>query len=93
MGTLQLSCSGRSFHTSPSEVEMSLTVFLAICILSCDFLLYVLFQWVYGEKHRKHARRVAARDKKRGALSSKDADTPRVVTFPERSMQYRTGYY
>jgi len=28
---------------------MPLTVFLAFCILGCDFLLYVLFQWIYGE--------------------------------------------
>jgi len=72
---------------------MSITVFLAFCILGCDFLLYVLFQWIYGEKHRKHAHRVAARAEKRRALSSKGADTPRVVSFPERAMQYRTGYY
>ncbi|HXY26414.1 MAG TPA: hypothetical protein VEI73_17305 [Candidatus Acidoferrum sp.] len=36
---------------------MSLTVFMAICILGCDFMLYVLFQWLYGEKHRKHVRK------------------------------------
>lgn len=77
---------------------MSLTVFLAICILGCDFLLYVLFQWVYGEKHRKHARRVAARAEKRRALSSptpsdNNAEPARVVQFPERAMPYRTGYF
>ncbi len=31
---------------------MSLTIFIALSILSCDFLLIVLFQWVYGEKRR-----------------------------------------
>lgn len=31
---------------------MSATVFLAICILGCDALLYFLFQWTYGEKRR-----------------------------------------
>ena len=36
---------------------MSLTVFMAICILGCDFMLYVLFQWLYGEKRRKHVRK------------------------------------
>lgn len=35
---------------------MSLMVFLALSILGCDFLLYFLFQWVYGEKRRKHPR-------------------------------------
>lgn len=29
---------------------MSLTILLALSILGCDFLLYSLFQWVYGEK-------------------------------------------
>jgi hypothetical protein len=29
-----------------------LTIFLALSILGCDFLLVVLFQWVYGEKRR-----------------------------------------
>jgi hypothetical protein len=72
---------------------MSVTIFLAICILGCDFLLYVLYQWIYGEKHRKHARRAAARAKKRRTLSSKDAEVPKVVPFPERSMHYRTGYF
>lgn len=36
---------------------MSATVFLAICILGCDFLLYFLFQWTYGERRRGLARR------------------------------------
>jgi hypothetical protein len=72
---------------------MSVTAFLAICILGCDFLLYVLYQWIYGEKHRKHARRVAARAEKRRALSRNDSEATRVVPFPERAMQYRTGYF
>jgi hypothetical protein len=29
-----------------------LTIFLALSTLGCDFLLVVLFQWVYGEKRR-----------------------------------------
>jgi hypothetical protein len=36
---------------------MSATLFLAFCILGCDFLLYVLFQWTYGEKRRGFSRR------------------------------------
>jgi hypothetical protein len=71
---------------------MSLTVFLAFCILGCDFLLYVLFQWVYGEKHRKHARRVAAREKRR-ALSTKQAGHPQVLPFPAHTSRLRTGYF
>src|ERR1700734_4279809 len=36
---------------------MSATLFLAVCILGCDFLLYFLFQWTYGEKRRGLSRR------------------------------------
>ncbi len=71
---------------------MSLTVFLAFCILGFDFLLYVLFQWIHGEKYRKHARRVAAREKRR-ALSAKQPDPLRVLPFPQHPIQHRTGYF
>lgn len=40
---------------------MSLTVFLAICVLGLDFMIFVLFQWLYGEKNRNRFRRSAAR--------------------------------
>ena len=36
---------------------MNLTVFLALSVLGLDFLLYALFQWTYGERRRKRARR------------------------------------
>jgi len=71
---------------------MSLTMFLAFAILGCDFLLYAFFQWIYGEKHREHARRVAAREKRR-ALSAKQAGHPRVLPFPEHTSRLRTGYF
>jgi len=67
---------------------MSLTMFVAFCILGCDFLLYVLFQWIYGEKPRNHARRSAARWEMRGTLPGQ-----RVLPFPQRPIQYRTGYF
>jgi len=85
--------SGPAVRIDPGEAAMSLTVFLAFCILSCDFLLYVLFQWIYGEKHKNHARRVAARREKRRSLSAKQADQSGVLRFPERTIRYRTGYY
>jgi hypothetical protein len=72
---------------------MSLTVFLAFCILGCDFLLYVLFRWIYGEKHRNRARRSAARRERRRTLPAKEVAAPRVLPFPEPAMRYRTGYY
>ena len=40
---------------------MSLTVFLAICVLGLDFMIFVLFQWLYGEKNRNRFRRSSAR--------------------------------
>jgi hypothetical protein len=85
--------SGPAVRIDPGEAAMSLTVFLAFCILSCDFLLYVLFQWIYGEKYKNHARRVAARREKRRSLSAKQADQSGVLRFPERTIRYRTGYY
>jgi len=42
---------------------MALTVFLALCILGVDFLIYVLFQWTWGDKRRAIARQVAAHRK------------------------------
>ena len=42
---------------------MALTIFLALCILGVDFLIYVLFQWTWGDKRRVVARQVAAHRK------------------------------
>jgi hypothetical protein len=30
---------------------MSLSVFLAFCILSTDFTIYAFFPWTYGARH------------------------------------------
>jgi hypothetical protein len=50
----------RTFFTDPSYsllggsviVMSPLTIFLALSTLGVDFLLFALFQWVYGEKRR-----------------------------------------
>ena len=39
---------------------MSLTIFLALCILGMDFMIYVLFKWLYGDRRNLIARRVTA---------------------------------
>jgi hypothetical protein len=39
---------------------MSLTVFMALCILGLDLLVYVFFQRIYGDKRSAVARLVAA---------------------------------
>ncbi len=49
---------------------MSATLFLAFCILGCDFLLYFLFKWTYGEKRRGLTRRSSA---PKGAMNQPDA--------------------
>jgi hypothetical protein len=41
-------------------ITMSLAIFLAICIVGVDFLIYVLFQWTFGDKRRAIARKLAA---------------------------------
>jgi hypothetical protein len=42
------------------EVPMSITTFLALAILGCDFMLYFLFKLLYGEKRsRRRSTRAA----------------------------------
>lgn len=40
---------------------MPLTLFMAICILGCDVLIFFLFQWTLGEKGRTRRRRGGAK--------------------------------
>jgi hypothetical protein len=56
-------------------------------------MLYALFQWIYGEKHRNYARRLATRREKGRTLSGKKFGKARVVSFPQGEMQYRTGFF
>ena len=39
---------------------MSLGIFLALCIVGIDVLIYFLFQWMYGEKQAEIVKKVAA---------------------------------
>jgi hypothetical protein len=89
--TIGLAAGGNRIRAS--EAAMSLTIFLAFCILGCDFLLYVLFQWIYGEKHRKHARRVAQRKLKGQADSTRTVAGASVISFSPGAMRSRTGYF
>jgi hypothetical protein len=36
---------------------MTLNLFMAICVIGCDVLIYFLFQWTLGEKGRTRRRR------------------------------------
>jgi hypothetical protein len=38
-------------------MDMSLTIFLAICILGIDVLIYFLYEWAFGESERLRKRR------------------------------------
>jgi hypothetical protein len=69
---------------------MSLTVFLAICILGCDLLLYILFQWIYGEKRRERSRRLARRQRTSAILTDLDTGSSTPQAFPQHGMNYRT---
>jgi len=89
--TIGLAAGGNRIRAS--EAAMSLTIFLAFCILGCDFLLYVLFQWIYGEKHRKRARRVASRKMKGLPVSTRKAQDARVLSFSPGAMRSRTGFF
>jgi hypothetical protein len=43
-------------------MDMSLTIFLAICILGIDVMIYFLYEWAFGESERirkRHASRLA----------------------------------
>ncbi len=72
---------------------MSFTVFLAISILGCDFLLYVLFQWVYGEKHRKVSRRPPASTQQPRAVPAIEVEETNVLSFPNHPVHRRTGFF
>jgi hypothetical protein len=50
---------------------MSLNIFLMICILGIDFMIYVLFQWIFGDKRSAIARQVALSRKTLGEESSR----------------------
>jgi hypothetical protein len=42
---------------------MSLNVFMAICVVGVDFLIYALFQWTYGDKRRALQKKLAEQRK------------------------------
>jgi hypothetical protein len=88
-----LSLSGLAIHTCPREAAMSFTVFLAISILGCDFLLYVLFQWVYGEKRRKVSRRRPASTQQPFTLAHRAAKKSNIFSFPQPPTRHRTGFF
>jgi hypothetical protein len=57
---------------------MSLGIFLTLAIIGVDFLIYFLFQWMYGEKRAAIVKKVAAQ---RRAIEE-EAVRPFVVRSP-----------
>lgn len=42
---------------------MSLNFFMMVCVIGVDFLIYVLFQWTYGDKRRALQKKLAEQRK------------------------------
>jgi hypothetical protein len=42
---------------------MSLTFFITLCVLGCDFLIYFLYRWALGERRRTLMRKASSRQR------------------------------
>jgi len=62
---------------------MSLTVFIALCVLAVDFLVYVLFRWTFGDKRHAMQKQLL---KHRNALQQNPA-RPFLVSSPKPGPQ------
>lgn len=66
---------------------MSFTLVAALCVLGCDFLIYFLYEWAFGERRRARMRKDAARRRSevlanpqpRPAARSQNSDAARPV--------------
>lgn len=64
---------------------MSLTVFIALSILGCDFLIYFLYQWLLGEKRSmRPSSAIAPRP---------SASKPPVLPFPPSANASHSGFH
>jgi hypothetical protein len=61
---------------------MSLTVFIALSILGCDFLIYFLYRWLLGEKRSTRSTCANA--------SRPPANKPPVIPFPQSANASRS---
>lgn len=64
---------------------MTLNLFMAICVIGCDVLIYFLFQWTLGEKGRTRRRR----PKEKRHLHSAQANELIVVPSEKRDREKR----
>jgi hypothetical protein len=74
----------------PGEQTMALTVFFALCIIGIDFMIYVLFQWTWGDKRRAIARQVAAHRRAFDARPARPFLVPSPETLPARQRSAST---
>jgi len=65
---------------------MSLNIFLTVCVLACDFLIYAFFQWTFGE-NRRRTRKPSLQKNTRKAAIEIPASRPYMVV--SRSPQQR----
>ncbi|HEV3420829.1 MAG TPA: hypothetical protein VG075_11030 [Candidatus Acidoferrum sp.] len=70
---------------------MSLTVFLALCVLGLDFMIYVLFKLLYGDRRSVIARRVAEQRKIAQAEAAGLFLVPAKKTVPVRQESDRSA--
>ncbi len=68
------------------EGMMSLTIFLAICVLGLDFMIFLLFQWTYGDKRRVLARQLAVHKN----AFQQQAPRPDLVAYKKTSLNYKS---
>jgi hypothetical protein len=64
---------------------MSLTLFVTLCVLGCDLLIYFLYQWALGEGRRTLMRKAVSRQRAE-ALANRQ---PRPMVAAERSAAAR----
>lgn len=59
---------------------MSLNIFLTVCVLACDFLIYAFFQWAFGEKYRRRAHKTSLQKSRPKNAIEITASRPYMVT-------------
>ena len=79
---------------------MSITVFLTLCVLGCDLLIYFLYQWVLGEKRRARLQREIARqraeagqrpERRLGATHQKSSAAQPVIVMNRKPLERAGG--
>jgi hypothetical protein len=60
---------------------MSLTLFVTLCVLGCDLLIYFLYQWALGERRRTLMRKAVSRQR----AEALENGQPRPMVAAERN--------